>query len=187
MHSYLVGRRQRVKLGTSFSTWQEVKSGVPQVSALGPFLFDLFINDFFYEIQHSQVGNFADDDTSFEYGQNLDSVALSIESDMKAAMCWYKNKEMVANPEKFQLMFIALKDDIKLCIDVNGIVVQMTDCVKLLGVTIDSMLHFNQHVQSICKKASNKVRASSRITPNLEDEKNVMLCNSFLLILVIVH
>ena len=63
---------------------------------------------------------------------------------------------MVANPEKFQLMFIGLKDDIKLCIDINGIVVQMTDSVKLLGVTIDSMLNFNLHVQSICKKASKK-------------------------------
>ena len=84
-------------------------------------------------------------------------------------------------PEKFQLMFIGLKDDIKLCIDIKGIVVQMTNSVKLLGVTIDSMLNFNQHVQLICKKASNKVRAFSRNAPNLECEKNVMLYNSFVL------
>ena len=181
MHSYLVGRRQRVKIGTCFSAWQEIKAGVPQGSVLGPFLFNLFINDFFCEIQHSQVCNFADDNTIYACGQNLDSVASNIESDMKAAIRWYKNNEMVANPEKFQLMFIGLKDDIKLCIDINGIVVQMTDSVKLLGVTIDSMLNFNQHVQSICKKASKKVRAFSRIAPNLEYEKNVMLYNSFVL------
>jgi len=48
---------------------------------------------------------------------------------VKAAMCWYKNNEMVANPEKFQLMFIGQNDGIKLCIDINGIVVQMTDSV----------------------------------------------------------
>ena len=181
MHSYLVGRRQRVKIGTCFSAWQEIKAGVPQGYVLGPFLFNLFINDFFCEIQHSQVCNFADDNTIYACGQNLDSVASNIESDMKAAICWYKNNEMVANPEKFQLMFIGLKDDIKLCIDINGIVVQMTDSVKLLGVTIDSMLNFNQHVQSICKKASKKVRAFSRIAPNLEYEKNVMLYTSFVL------
>ena len=96
-------------------------------------------------------------------------------------MCWYKNNEMVANPEKFQLMFIGLKGDIKLCIDIIGIVIQMNNCVKLLVVTIDSMLNFNQHVQVIYKKASNKVRAFSRIAPNLEYEKNVMLYNSFAL------
>ena len=117
----------------------------------------------------------------YAYGQNLDSVALNIESDMKAAICWYKNNEMVANPEKFQLMFKGLKDDIKLCIDINGIVVQMADSVKLLGMTIDSMLNFNQHVQLICKKTSNKVRTFSRIAPNFEYEKDIMLYSSFLL------
>ena len=42
-------------------------------------------------------------------GQSLDSVALNIESDMKAAICWYKNNdEIAANHEQFQLMFIGL-------------------------------------------------------------------------------
>ena len=48
-------------------------------------------------------------------------------------------------------------------------------------MTIDSKLNFNQHVQSICKNTSNKVRAFSRIAPNLDYEKNVMLYNSFVL------
>ena len=90
MHSYLVGRRQRVKIGTSFSAWQEIKAGVPQGSVLGPFLFNLFINDFFYEIQHSQVCNFADDNTIYVSVRNLDSVASNIESDMKVQISWYK-------------------------------------------------------------------------------------------------
>ena len=87
MHSYLVGRRQRVNIGTSVSTWQEIDSGVSQESVLGPFLFNPIRNDFFYEIQHSQVCSFADDNTIYACGKNLDSVALNIESDMKAAMC----------------------------------------------------------------------------------------------------
>ena len=57
----------------------------------------------------------------------------------------------------------------------------MTNSVKLSDVTIDSMLNFNQHVQLISKNASNKVRASSRIAPNLNYEKAVMLYNSFVL------
>ena len=106
--------------------------------------------------------NFADDNTIYACGKNLDSVISNIEKDMKVAIDWYQDNEMVANPEKFQLMFLGLKDDPKLCIDINGNVVQMTDSVKLLGITIDSKLSFKQHVQSICKKTSNNVSNPQR-------------------------
>ena len=60
--------------------------------------------------------------------------------------------------------------------------IQMTDNVKLLGVTVYLILNFKKHVQTICEKASNKARAFSRIAPNVEYEKYVMLCNSFVLL-----
>ena len=78
------------------------------------------MNDFFYEIQHSRVCNFADNNTMYACRQNLDSVTSNIESDMKAAICWHKNNEMVANPENFQLMFIGLKGDIKWQLSTDG-------------------------------------------------------------------
>ena len=40
-NNYLVGGFQRVVLNGLYSNWNEVKSGIPQVSLLGPTLFFL--------------------------------------------------------------------------------------------------------------------------------------------------
>ena len=41
---YLTSHKQRVKIGLSYSLWNEIKRGIPQGSILGPLLFNVFIN-----------------------------------------------------------------------------------------------------------------------------------------------
>ena len=42
IYSYLTDKKQRVEIGTSFSTWKSLSKGVPQGSVLSPLLLNFF-------------------------------------------------------------------------------------------------------------------------------------------------
>jgi hypothetical protein len=60
---------------------------------------------------------------------------------------------MKANPEKFQAIAIGKQTKQQnLTFTLDGNKIECESEVKLLGVTIDFQLKFNEHVSSICKK-----------------------------------
>ena len=61
----------------------------------------------------------------------------------------------------------------------NDIIISKTS-VKLLGVTIDNKLNFNEHVDNICKKANNKLHVLAGIAKYLSPDKLRILMKTFI-------
>ena len=181
LHSYLSYRKQSVKHGSTFSDRHYISSGVPQGSILGPLLFNIYINDLLLCIEKSGICNFADDNKLYASGENIGDVATCLEVNIENALKWFDSNRMVANPEKFQIMFLGLPKTANICIEIDDLVLVPKGNVKLLGITIDSELKFTDHVKSLCAKTSRKVTAFSRVAKLLDFKKARLLNNAFIL------
>lgn len=86
---------------------------------------------------------------------------------------------MAANPSKFQLIFLGVKNSTNLCLDICGNIIISTSAVKLLGLKIDQQLNFVTHVKELCRKANNKVKAFCRVINYMDKTKAKLLFNTF--------
>ena len=153
--SYLKNRKQRVKLGCIFGTWLEVVLGVPQGSILGPLLFNISINDLFLIIKETEICNFADDNTIYACDTSIEAVKSRLIPEIVRINDWFRVNSLVANPSKFQIMFLGVTEPVSL--HINDKELFSNTHVRLLGILIDHKLQFSQHINSICKTANNKV------------------------------
>ena len=162
--NYLSNRYQRVKIGSTFSSYLEILRGVPQGSILGPILFNLFINDLMFFIQETEVCNFADDTTIYSCSPYFEEATLKLSNDTHLILNWFRINSMVANPGKFQIMFLGSNiDNSKITFMIENKRVKSRSEVKLLGITIDDKLSFTTLIENLCSTASNRLRALARI------------------------
>ena len=65
---------------------------------------------------------------------------------------------MVANPGKFQIMFLGSNiDNKKITFMIENERVKSTSKVKLLGITMDDKLSFTINAENLCNIASNRL------------------------------
>ena len=74
IYSYLLNRKQCVRINNVNSKFLNVILGAPQRSAFEPILFNCFFNDFFYVNEIANAHNFADDNTLTAFAKNVQNL-----------------------------------------------------------------------------------------------------------------
>ena len=154
----------------------EIVFGVPQGSILGPLLFDIFLADLFFIENSIDIAKYADDNAPYATANDIDSLIASLEEASKSLFIWFDNNLMKSNADKFHL-FVSSKE--KVTIKIGSHEVANTKCEKLLGVHLDTGLSFDYHISKICKKASRKICALTRVTSGMSLSKKHILMNAF--------
>ncbi len=156
VESFLSNRKQRVNINGSSSSWQNVLSGVPQGSVLGPLLFVIFINDLPEQVD-SLLYLFADDAKMFQNIVGAHSETL-LQNDLLKIQQWTESWMLKLNLQKCKHLTIGnakgrnvnyfLKDKM------SYYTLENVDNEKDLGVIMDSKLGFDNHINEKINKAN---------------------------------
>ena len=183
--SYLSNRSQRTNFKGELSNSLPVSLGVPQGSILGPLFFLLFINDL--PLYISPVANltmFADDTSVLVSGPSVSDLNDLLNSISTEVYSWATFNRMALNTKKTKSLMITSHQkfshlpDPNLKILINGTLIDQVSHAKLLGITVDSFLTWEQHIDNMCSQISSRLCLLRRIQPFLTDECILLFYNS---------
>ena len=102
--TYFTCRKQKAKIGSSFSDILNILFGVSQGSILGPLLFIIFICGLFMKYDAIEFASYADDTILYTCRLKFDELIWKLELDMFKICEWFHHNGFKANPGKFHFL-----------------------------------------------------------------------------------
>ena len=169
--SYLLGRKQRIKINDDFSENQEILWSVPQGSVLGALLFLIYIIPLAQLIRSYGLNNhgYADDtQLCLSFKKTSDNAIVKREIlNLEKCLCdisvWMSQNKLKLNNDKTEIILFGSKKHLAE-LNIKSLSVAGTDVsvasepVRNLGAMFDSQLIMAPHVKSVVKKSSFHLR-----------------------------
>ena len=92
---------------------------------------------------------------------------------------WFSINNLRANAFKCYLFISPYQQPVP--VNIRNSNIESSNCEKLLGIYIDSKFSFEYYVNRICRKASQKLHALSRIAKYISEDEKRMLFKSFII------
>ena len=160
INSYLTERQQFVYLNGNKSQTKRITAGVPQGSVLGPLFFLIYINDLPLHINHNtHTDLFADDASLHTAHTKTETIENYLQDSINKAHNWCEYNSMVIHPDKTKCMLMTTRQknqrtNTTLTLTFGNKQIEQVHNHKMLGLSIDSHLTWNIHIESIIKRVS---------------------------------
>ena len=161
--NYLSNRQQLVKAnGNVFSNLQQVKTGVPQGSILGPFLFVVYVNDLIYSMRayNSEITLYADDTVLYSAANNVYASSAELKLSLYELYEWCNVNRLSINWSKTKQMVVSRDclDDVNIpVLKIDGESISNVSFYNYLGVIVDNKLQFDNFLDSKYNKVNQRV------------------------------
>lgn len=186
LKSYLSNRVQYVDLNGQVSTHQQVNTGVPQGSILGPLLFIIYVDDLRYATKFFETICYADDTTLlFSIPKNLSTseISITVNKHLNTIDEWFRYNKLSLNVSKTNYMILRGKKvgKFELNIEINQCKISEVDNFKFLGLIVDSNLNWGAHKKMLMSKLSRGVGVMKKLSSSFPKRILLTLYNALIL------
>ena len=156
LKSYLTDRRQKVRIGNSYSTTMTINSGCPQGSILGPLLALLYLDGLPDQLTNTALLYADDISINASYTpDNMIQAQLSLQKDLETIEKYGQQWAITFSPSKTITQTFSTRLNSSLPqFHFLGQPIARTDTHKHLGLTLSSDLRFKAHANTIIRKVN---------------------------------
>jgi hypothetical protein len=153
---WLTDRLYFVDINGKCSMYFDLESGTIQGSILGPFLYAIFVSPLF---DLTKLTSFADDNQIIGWNACLSTLKEKMSISLYIIIKWLKDSGLKVNNSKTERCVFHKNLCVKTSVNVNGVMVNTSDSINVLGVESDSKLQWCKQVSNTIKKSYKSLHA----------------------------
>ena len=157
LKSYLSDRYFQVKLDDVLSDYHQIKSGVPQGSVLGPFLYLIFTGDV-PVTNDTLMATFADDTAILSPDSDPVRASEKLQNHLNLLQNWLDNWKIRVNTNKSTQITFTTRRGTCPQVSINNAPIPVKTEVKYLGLHLDQKLTWKTHIKMKRRQLDLKVK-----------------------------
>lgn len=144
-------------MNKTFSSAITTNVGAPQGCVSSAMLFTLYTNDCRTDTPNQYILKYSDDTALISLLRSSDSPGLH-QHGVNKVIEWSDNNALVINTKKTEeIVFGSPSDSYKSPIVIQNEKIKQVSSYKYLGVMIDHLLSWKDHIESVCKKTKQRI------------------------------